>query len=395
MKKKALTIIICAILILCVLLIVPISSRADAAKNGTIFFMAANESILALDDETMPYFVNGKLYVPYIMFDGNNERARLSTFAQYNRQSGVLFIYNKEDTLICDLNNNSTKLNNVDVGLKVIRKNSMVFFPLVDICYLLDLEWSWMGCDQGDIIRIKDENARLNDSEFLQAAGYTLQNRYQSYIKETQSNTNTEVTPSAPIQTPNNTPQSKPQDKTKAKIYFAFQMSDGTGMDDLLTTMKNNNAFGVFFCKPDELAGRDDDIRKLLGMGHKIGLHLDADTVEGQQEQFRRGNDLLTHIARMETYICMSEGLTRTERNSLEQMVLWETTINALSEGRNQSKQVKSVLDGVKAEKNYFIMMDDSRQSASALSSILPQLTEKGATICFANEVVLQNKKGS
>lgn len=397
--KKRMTAALCALLALSTVLSILLS--AAAAQKETLYFMAVNDVILDLEDETMPRMINNVLYVPYIMFDRNSTNgASLGVFSQYSRSKGTLMIYGWDGTLVFDLNSGTAEFDGEACEGKAIIRNSMVFVPLELVCDLFGLEWSWIVMERGNVIRVKNEDVVLPDRDFASAATYAVEGRYQRYLQNKAAAQQPEasdppvsstapVTPVTPV-TP--TPSGDPQEAEGARVYLAFDMSDGEGFDEILKQLGSAGTHAVFFCGVDELAARDDDIRTLLAEGHRIGLVLDADTVEGQLEQLEEGNRLLARIACVETAIAVSENLTRADRSELrESICLWQTTLNGTSEGRTQAKQANVVVSGVSAGQTCFAMLDDSRQSSRALATIFSQLAEEGAEFCLASEVTLQD----
>lgn len=396
--KKRIVAALCALLLLCTLL--PAAPTASAAGNEILYFMAINETVLDLTDETMPRMINGVLYVPHTMFAVNaSAGGGLGLASIYSRTKGKLILYGDGKILEFDLNTDTAVFEDEPCQARAVIRNSVVFISLDTVCKLFGLEWSWIIMDRGYVIRVKNDEVVLSDREFADAATYVLEGRYQRYLqnKVTQENTGGTTGPTIPTQPVDPGPTSSPSGGNElkaedAKVHLAFRMESGEGFDDILNQLKTIGTYGLFFCKPDELAARDDDVRTLLAAGHRVGLILDAESPEAQRDQFEKGNKLLSRIAHAETAVCLSEGLSRTEKKELEKSVcLWATTLNGTSKGKTQLKQVNAVVNGVSAGRSCFVLMDDNRQSARALTSITTQLMEAGAGFCLATEVTLQD----
>lgn len=395
--KKRITAALSALLLLMLLL------SASAVQGEKVYFMSVNDIILDLEDETMPRMVNGVLYVPYTMFDRNSTNGvSLGVFSQYSRIKGAVMIYGAGGTLLFDLNNGTAHFDSVLCDGKAIIRNSMVFVPLDLVCDLFGLSWSWIVMERGDVIRVKSEEVVLSDRDFATAATFAVEARYQKYLQN--KNTPQQPTPSeppadpSPSDSPSVTPAPTPTvpdnqaEAEDARVYLGFRMEDGEGFAAVLRYLEENGVYAVFFCDVEEVAARDEDIRSLLASGHHIGLRLNADTLDGQLDEFREGNRLLSRIAHTQTFLCMSENLARSDREKLtESVCLWQTTLDATPQGRGQTRQVNAVVEKVSPRRTYFALMDDSRQSARALTSILTQLTDRGANFLLATEVTLQN----
>lgn len=385
MKKRVLA-VVCAAALLCTMLACVLS--ASAVNDEKVYFMSVNDVVLDLEADTMPRMVNGVLYVPYTMFEPNyTTGASLGVFTSYSRSKGAVIIYSRSGTLVFDLNANNSTFGGTTYRDAAIIRNSMVFVPVNFVCEMFGLEWSWLIVNYGYIIRVKNEDVVLSDRDFTDAAYYAVQDRYQRYLQSQAE----AVSPSVDASPAPSTPGQSESSVDGAQVYLAFRMEDGEGFAGILEQLERYGAYGIFFCRPEELADRDDDIRSLLGSGHRIGLLLDADTLSGQMEQLERGKELLTHIARVETVFCLNTSLNGAGQTALaEEMCLWQTTLDATSEGRSVSRQAAVITGTVRAGRSYFALMDDRSQSAQALAQILSTLTEEGCEFRLVNEVVLK-----
>jgi len=395
MKKRWIA-ALCALLLVCGMVAVMPSA---AAQKENLYFTAVNDTILDLQDETMPRMINNILYVPYTVFDPYSVNGvKLGVYSSYNRAKSTLMLYARSKVLIFDLDKETATFDNKPVSGKVIIRNSMALVPLELICELFGLEWSWIVMERGYVIRVKSEDVVLSDRDFATAATYAVEMRYQKYMQNKVPETSGQPTTSTPPATESPKPTSPVTpggvlDAEDAWVYLGFRMTDGEGFADILKRMKDAGVYGVFFCLPSELALRDDDIRALLAAGHRIGLVLDGETAQDQLEQFREGNRLLRKIAYTETAVAVSENLTRGERKTLEEScILWKTTLEATAEGQTQTGQISLLVNGVDPGDRCFAMLDDSRQSFYALSPILTRLTDEGAEFHLASEVTLQNR---
>lgn len=57
-----------AALVLCVVALI---SAVSPVQGASVYFMAVNDQLLELSDETMPAMVEGVLYVPYTLLSAN------------------------------------------------------------------------------------------------------------------------------------------------------------------------------------------------------------------------------------------------------------------------------------------------------------------------------------
>lgn len=377
MKKKIIP-LLCALALLFAL---PFALPAAEAAPDPVYFTCVNDTVMDLNDATMPFFANGVLYVPYTMFDPDTSGSGLGVFSSYSRSKAAVLIYGWGGTLLFDLQNNNSTFGGRTYSDSAVQRNSTVFVPLDMVCRCFELEWSWLMVERGYIIRVKSSSAALSDRDFASAASYTLNERYTTYIQ------NKAPRPS----TPPVTPSTAPTPEGGAQIRFAFRMTgSGGGFDDLLSELRSAQVFGLFLCHPDDLLARDDHIRTLLAGGHRLGLVLDADTAQGQLEQLEQGKYLLSRIAHTPVTIALSTNLSEEDTAAVgESVSLWTSTVDATDDTLTAAQQATLVTRAVSDDSPHFILLDDTAPSASSLLMILSSLTQKGCEFRPVTEVSL------
>jgi len=375
MKKKLIA-GLCALLLIALLgTVIPSATAADQ-----LFFTAVNETVLSLDDATMPFFSGGNLYVPYTIFDAAVTGENVGVFTSYSRAKGAVLIYNLSGSLLFDLNEKNSVYNGTAYPDAAILRNSTVFVPINAVCRYFNLDWAWLFATQGSVIRLKSSSASLSDRDFAAAASYTLSERLRVYLqsKEGASTPTPSVSPSP---TPTATVTPRPPATDGADVRFAFLLSEEAAtLPDLLNVLDQSGVYALFLLRPDDLLWRDDHVRTLLARGHKIGFVLDAETVENQRYQMQRGLRRLSAIAHAHTSICLSVGLTDEELHSLgPSFLFWESSVDiSPRDGRTPTAQVKQVSDTVVDNGDYFVLMNDSAQSVLVLDRVLDALSLKG-----------------
>ena len=194
MRKRIIP-VLCALLLLFSL---PFALPSAEAAPETVYFMSVNDTIMELNDATMPFFVNGVLYVPYTMFDPDTSGSGLGVFSSYSRSKAAVLIYGWGGTLLFDLQTNNSTFGGKTYPDSAILRNSTVFVPLDMVCGCFNLDWSWLMVEHGYIIRIKSGASSLDDRDFANAASYALKERYNTYIQ----NKTPAVRPSSPSGSP-------------------------------------------------------------------------------------------------------------------------------------------------------------------------------------------------
>ena len=162
-RRKRLLSLLLSVLMLCTLL----PPRASAAP--TLYFTAVNDRMCDLNDETMPFWQNGLLYVAGATVDGPDD---LGIRYLYNQEKSVAILYKGQRVLYCDLTAGTMENNRTGeqyTGSPIVR-SGMVFFPITALAKMFDLKYSSTKIAYGYLLRIRDDNAVLSDEYFIDAA---------------------------------------------------------------------------------------------------------------------------------------------------------------------------------------------------------------------------------
>ena len=173
-RRKRLLSLLLSVLMLCTLL----PPRASAAP--TLYFTAVNDRMCDLNDETMPFWQNGLLYVAGATVDGPDD---LGIRYSYNQEKSVAILYKGQRVLYCDLTAGTMENNRAGeqyAGSPIVR-SGMVFFPITALAKMFDLKYSSTKIAYGYLLRIRDDNAVLSDEYFIDAATDPIQKRYAQY----------------------------------------------------------------------------------------------------------------------------------------------------------------------------------------------------------------------
>ncbi len=157
-------------LLLAVMLLLSPSGRASAPAG--VYFTAANDNLLELNAETMPFYSNNVLYVSSRVFDGTG----LGVSYTRSTSLGVAMLYNTSTDLRFDLAGQIAydKEGNLYSGY-AIEQGGVVFFPLALVCRYFGLTWSYSETDVAPLIRVKNSSVILGDATFIDAAASLIQ----------------------------------------------------------------------------------------------------------------------------------------------------------------------------------------------------------------------------
>ena len=116
-----------AVWLLTAMLLLSLASSGQAAAPAGVYFTAANDQLMELSSEHMPFYSNNVLYVSSRLFDGTD------LGVSYSRSTtlGVAMLYNSSADLRFDLAGQIAydKQGNLYSGY-AIEQGGVVFFPL-------------------------------------------------------------------------------------------------------------------------------------------------------------------------------------------------------------------------------------------------------------------------
>lgn len=133
--------------LLLVLVLVP--ARGKAVLDG-VYFTAANEQLLDLNSETMPFYSGGVLYVSSKVFEGTD----LGVTFVYNSTTKMAMLYTARTDLRFDLVNQTTyDKNGNKYQAYAMERNGYVFLPIGTVCGFFGLMWTISETDTAPLIR--------------------------------------------------------------------------------------------------------------------------------------------------------------------------------------------------------------------------------------------------
>ncbi|MEG2138110.1 MAG: hypothetical protein RRY64_05535 [Oscillospiraceae bacterium] len=378
MKKRFLA-ILCALALLLSLNL----PFAQAANYDYIYFMAVNETlypIMSLTDDSMPVVSGGVLYVPYTMFDASYTGVALGVYYNYSRQLGTFTIYDRQRMLVFDINGGNCADRDTTYSARVIARNGKIYVPVSFVCDFFGLTCTTFPVvltgGTVNMVRVCNSLASMEDAFFASAATFGMNKPLSDYLrsKEVAASPTIPVTPAVtnpPAVSPSPQVDGKEETHQGTTVRLAFRCTDGQGFPAILRSLELSGASATFYFRPDDLAERDGDVRDLIARGHQVGLLLDEKNAEND---FVRGNRLLSHIARMNTRtVCFPAGTTGEGNWSL-----WRDNTGEVMSGITGSAQLTrkalKVLDQKKGVAR--LTLDDSLLTTGALPSLLSTLSK-------------------
>ena len=370
-RGKRLLSLLLSVLMLCTLL----PPRASAAP--TLYFTAVNDRMCDLNDETMPFWQNGLLYVAGATVDGPDD---LGIRYLYNQEKSVAILYKGQRVLYCDLTAGTMENNRTGeqyTGSPIVR-SGMVFFPITALAKMFDLKYSSTKIAYGYLLRIRDDNAVLSDEYFIDAATDPIQKRYAQYERAHAAAEQENETP-AQVETP-----VRRDDLT---VYLLLPAANGSMLTQLLSTLENYQSHATLLLTPELLESAGDGVRRAAATGNAVALRIDAATAAEALAQIERGNDALWRAASLRTRLVYLESADRTLRAAVVGAGYCPITINTSDFTRSGTHWADTALKWAGRSTSVRLYLGAESSVSSALGTALSRLRAENCTIAALNEV--------
>lgn len=362
-----------SVLMLCTLL----PPRASAAP--TLYFTAVNDRMCDLNDETMPFWQNGLLYVAGATVDGPDD---LGIRYSYNQEKSVAILYKGQRVLYCDLTAGTMENNRTGeqyAGSPIVR-SGMVFFPITALAKIFDLKYSSTKIAYGYLLRIRDDNAVLSDEYFIDAATDPIQKRYAQYERAHAAAEQENETP-AQVETP-----VRRDDLT---VYLLLPAANGSMLTQLLSTLENYQSHATLLLTPELPESAGDGVRRAAATGNAVALRIDAATAAEALAQIERGNDALWHAASLRTRLVYLESADKTLRAAVVGAGYCPITINTSDFTRSGTHWADTALKWAGRSTSVRLYLGAESGVSSALGTALSRLRAENCTIAALNEVMV------
>ena len=372
--KKWLAALLCAALLLTGVQ----SARAITVED--VYFTAVNISLLPLEMNTMPIWVDGQIYVPASVFDRAKTGADLGVYLSRVGAKNTVILMAQRLTMVFHLAE-GTCVDQYDVPIpdcKAVVRKGVAFLPLSRVCDYFGLKDTYTYTRYGYLVRIRTENAPLSDEQLVEMAGTLMQTRMKAFVQA-----NTPVVPDKPDvpdvpQLPPDPPVEPEPPANRVRLYLAVRCEEGTGLNSILTVLNRHRVRAVLLVTPEQLSAPDDLVRRAMCEGHTLGLLAQEDAVE----TLARGNQLMGHIARTAATVALvPEG----QQKALEEQgwICWQQTVD----GRpRQSERSAAYVQRMQQtigtrSRSVYLTLDDSDRTAALLDSLLDRFEEQEYTL--------------
>lgn len=263
--------------LLCALTLTAVLCPQRGQAATAIYFTAANEIVMDLSAETMPFWSDGKLYISNALFQGRE----LGVSYVRNNAMGLAVLYTNSIDLRFDLVNKTVydKQGTTYAG-QAIEKGDYVFFPISLVCQYFGLSWTCTETEMAPLIRLTSDSVILDDARFIDSATTILTDRYNAYQRFL-----AEQTPDPP----------KPSQAAEGQKIFL--LISAASADDTLALLEDLDQVQATFLLPVELMEDGDLIRALTARGHAVALLARGDTEEEVQAQLELARERVWQAA--------------------------------------------------------------------------------------------------
>ena len=266
------------------------------AQAVGVYFVGAEENILPLTNDTMPFWNNGYLYVAGTVFTGT-ARESLKVSHVSTRGGKRIILYRNERHLLFEREVNYAKDESGNIYFPgAIMRDGVMFVPVSLVADYFGLEYSVAAVRYGFLVWLRQPGFGLSADHFADAASASIQDRYNDYVRQQESQD--------PPQQPS-VPDTQEPEFSGKRLYLCFRADETAS--DLMDTLGRYGVQATFFCTPEFLKENDEMLRRMTGSGYGVGILADAAGESPVMEQLRAGNLALEQATGQKTRLARIE----------------------------------------------------------------------------------------
>lgn len=286
MKKRVICLALIAVLLAAM---VP-----GVQASTSLCFVAMNDTIpLTLKGNAVPYYNDGRLFLPYTAFN----IAPNGVCASYNVEQNTFVLYNANEMLIFDLTTDTyTDSNGKSYDVKVAYRSGMLYVPEKVITHFglsVTLLFSRAGYP---IIRFNNGGQVYDDGMFVAQAENLITRAAQEYEAELAAQN-----PDPGIETED--PEEEPvEERGPVDVYLAFKGESVS--QDTLDQLSEHNLQAAFFLTEEQILLNRELVRAIYGSGHTIGITVSPDAAD-PEASLHGANDALDQVLFFQTVLAL------------------------------------------------------------------------------------------
>ena len=374
-KRKRFTSLLLSALLLAAVL-APLSGAAPS-----VYFTSVNDTILNLNDETMPFWQGGALYVPHTAIDDGRMPKELGIYCSYNREKQLVTLIQSSRVMIADIA--AGTIYDRDEKYyegKAIVRGDVAFLPIETLTKYFDLQYSYTKVTNGHLVRIRNSNAVLSDSKFIDAAAAPMAQRYSQYEKAHSGGGRTE-----------DTSDTDSDSAALRTAYLAFLVSDVSASEALLAAIDGGAA--IFLFDASSLAGTDDLLRHIVAAGSTPALRIDASADAGETiDAIVRANDKLWAACNSKTRLVLLDSPAETVTEAVRAAGYCPMSFALDYSGNMPSaaRAANGILSHADGKNGCAVLMGRDTDVKGAMTSVAATLRTNNCAMALLNEVTAQ-----
>lgn len=243
------------------------------------------------------------------------------------------------------------------------------------MCSFFGLNYTYTPTQYGTLIRITNGQEWLSTQDFVStASGDAMRTRYYEYLRQLEGDSQ-ETT--EPQQTPTDT-TGEEAEQEGLPVYLAVQCTGAGGLESILDSLGDRDARALFLFRGSALADSADQLRRLVGTGHAVGLSVSGASLETARAELEEGTALLEELAHLRPHTVYLEDAAAGVADALEAegWVCWTANVDARDDGRSASTQATALLQNLEGRRSTArVLLDDSTAAASMLERALPRMS--------------------
>jgi len=369
-------------LIFALLMAVQLCPISGHSVLSGVYLISVDDDLMPPRQNTMPFWEEGQLYVPYTAFQGIYSDS-LGVVYTVTVDPDVVILYKVADGktkvltfglstgLVQDGEKNTYPMN-------AMVKNGVVFFPVGPVTEYFGLTYTYNITDIVPLIRIKSDDVVLTDSRFITIADSLMRQYYNRYEKEVgvpdQETPGTQVT------------------YTGQWIYPVFTVTSAESTAALAGVLQRREMQATFLMTPQQLEEERDLVRALVGMDQGIGILPDTDRAEEVPEQLRRGSAALWAAARSTTRMVWLGEELADAAESAEQLGYcpMECVLDAGNRPMTSEARAESLYTrlGAMDSRSLTLYLGEDSKNTAALGSLLTRLESGGCRVLAWRETL-------
>ena len=350
-------------LALALLTVGQLTLTGSVAVQAGVYFTVADRRVLEMEDATMPFRQDGQWYVPHTVF--LQRELDVAYGRTVDRQTAYLMTIRQR--LSFDLANDLCydQTGRYYYNIHAIVRGDYVFFPLELVAEFFDLTWSYTPTSLVPMIRITDSSSTLSDAAFLDAGGTLLQSRYDDYLQS--------------IAPEEDDPQPPPVSHAAGqRVYLLLAFSNPIDAHAVLEDLEAHAHRAAMIFTAQEMEGRDDLLRRLVGEGHAVAIALEGESEAAVIQELAAANAALWRAACAKTRLVYLTGAQASLTPLVEDLgyTVCRTDIDYSPYPLTGSSRARSLYSSItgRSSRDVCVYLGEDKAVLPGLSSLLDRL---------------------